>query len=264
VPDLAIVSRELFEAAQERAADRRIDHPSQQRRPKHILSGLLRCAACGSGMSTNGKDKAGRIRIRCSAHAESGMCPDPATFYLAIVERAVLSGLRRELRHPEAIAEWVKTYHAERKRLASRQEAERTGMERRVGELGREIDRLVNAIAKGHGDPTILGPQSTALYREKTALEHKMNEAPAAMVALHPGALKRYEQQVARLEAVLGATAPETPEDAAAIRELVQTVTVHRDKARPGGVEVVITGRLNALFGEEAYPNGSVECGERW
>jgi hypothetical protein len=30
---------------------------------------------------------------------------------------------------------------------------------------------------------------------------------------------------------------------------------VFRDPARPGGVAVEIAGRLNALPGEEAYPN---------
>src|SRR5262245_58917205 len=45
-------------------------------------------------------------------------------------------------------------------------------------------------------------------------------------------------------------------EAAEAIRELIETVTVFRDHSRPSGVTVEITGRLNALLGERAYPNG--------
>jgi hypothetical protein len=41
-----------------------------------------------------------------------------------------------------------------------------------------------------------------------------------------------------------------------AIRELVDTVTVQRDPSKRGGLEVVIAGRLNALLGDEAFPNG--------
>lgn len=114
-------------------------------------------------MSSNGKDKSRRIRIRCSAATESGTCPDPKTFYLDTVEAAVLSGLTSELRHPEVMAQYVQTYHEERRRLAADTDARRTRLERRLGELSREIDRLVIAIAKGHGDPAVLGPQSTAL-----------------------------------------------------------------------------------------------------
>jgi site-specific DNA recombinase len=87
VPSLAIVNPDLFEAAQKRRRERTHTHPSHQRRPRRMLSGLLRCGACGSGMSTNGQDKSGRVRIRCSAAKESGICADAKTFYLDTVER---------------------------------------------------------------------------------------------------------------------------------------------------------------------------------
>jgi hypothetical protein len=41
-----------------------------------------------------------------------------------------------------------------RKRLSAK--AKRARLELRLGELKREIDRLVDAIAKGHGDPAVL------------------------------------------------------------------------------------------------------------
>jgi site-specific DNA recombinase len=37
---------------------------------------------------------------------------------------------------------------------------------------------------------------------------------------------------------------------------LIETVTVFRDPSRLGGVEVEIAGRLSALLGEKAFPNG--------
>lgn len=116
-----------------------------------MLSGLLRCGACGAGMSTNGKDKSQRVRIRCSAATESGTCQDAKTFYLKTVESAVLAGLEAEMRHPNVIAEYVRTYHEERKRLSAKANAKRAHLETRLGELNREIDRLVDAIAKGRG-----------------------------------------------------------------------------------------------------------------
>jgi hypothetical protein len=101
-PDLRIVSQKLFDAAQCRKQERGKTHPNQQRRPRHMLSGLLRCGACGAGAT------------------ESGMCRDAKTFYLATVESAVLAGLEAEMRHPSVIAEYVRTYHDERKRLQPR------------------------------------------------------------------------------------------------------------------------------------------------
>ena len=69
--------------------------------------------------------------------------------------------------------------------------------------------------------------------------------------------LARYEEQLTTLQKTLdrGIRAGES-ECAEAIRDLVETVTVFLDTSKPGGVEVEIMGRLTALLGEKAYPNG--------
>jgi site-specific DNA recombinase len=223
-----------------------------------MLSGLRRCGACGSGMSTNGKDKSGRIRIRCSAATESGACRDAKTFYLTTVEGAVLAGLKAEMRHPSVIAEYVRTYHDERKRLSAKATARRAHLELRLGELKREIDRLVDAIAKGHGDPAVLGPRSSVLDEERKQVVRELNAEPAVddVISLHPAVLARYEEQLAHLQDALskGVNAGDS-EAAEAIRDLVDTITVFRNPSHLGGVTVEIVGRLNALLGEQAFPH---------
>ena|SRR6516165_5340807 len=75
---------------------------------------------------------------------------------------------------------------------------------------------------------------------ESVSPKELQNEAPAPKaVALHPAILKRYEEQLLRLESALGrAVGAGDAEAADAIRDLVETVTVFRDAARPGGVAV--------------------------
>ena len=267
VPHLAIIKPELFAAAQKRKEERGHTHPSHQRRPRRMLSGLLRCGSCGAGMSTNGRDKSGRVRIRCSAATENGTCPDAKTFYLDTVESAVLTGLQAELRAPKVIAEYVRTYLEERKRLAITSNAKRQRLEQQLAQLNREIERLVDAIAKGHGDPSVLGPQSTALdVKRKRISEELRSEPPAAKeVALHPAILKRYEEQLGRLEEALTKGIRSGDGEAAeAIRDLIDRVTVFRDPSRLGGVTVEISGRLNALLGEKAFPNQVKGVWETW
>ncbi|MEO0522512.1 MAG: recombinase family protein [Pseudomonadota bacterium] len=89
VPELALIPPSVFDAARKKKKERSFASPRDRRRPRHLLSGLLRCAACGAGMSTNGKDRSGRIRVRCSAQRESRSCPNPQTFYLDRIEQAV-------------------------------------------------------------------------------------------------------------------------------------------------------------------------------
>jgi site-specific DNA recombinase len=246
--DLAIVSPELHEAAQTRLASRGGAHPEHQRRPRHLFSGLLRCGACGAGLSSNGKDRTGRIRVRCTASAESGTCPDPATFYLDTIERAVLAGLKAELRDPRLITRWVQTFHEEMKRLSADRVRERIADQRRVGELSRELERVIDAIAKGHGDPAVLGPRSSELAAERRAVEERLAASePPPTITLHPGALRHYESQVARLQEAMANAHVRDDSLGTSLRALIESVTVRRDADRVGGIVVEIAGRLAAL-----------------
>jgi site-specific DNA recombinase len=66
---------------------------------------------------------------------------------------------------------------------------------------------------------------------------------------------------VGRLQEAIGKGLKAGENEAAAIiRELIESVTVRR---RADGVEVEIKRRLNALLGEEAFPNGvRAVCGK--
>jgi site-specific DNA recombinase len=68
-----------------------------------------------------------------------------------------------------------------------------------------EIDRLVDAIAKGHGEPAVLGPRSSVLHEERKHVEMELNVEPAVSdtISLHPGVLARYEQQLVQFQEAL-------------------------------------------------------------
>jgi hypothetical protein len=261
VPHAAIVSPEIFDAAAARKAERSIGHPSHHRRPKHLLSGLLKCASCGGALIVAGRDGSGRTRLRCSKALESGTCPKPRTFYADVVETAVLSGLRRELRTPAVIAEYVKAYVEERRRLASRVAKDRSAIERRLAAAQTALDRAVKALIHETISEEEAERAIAETRAERDKLKAELAAAPAGKdtVALHPAALERYEQQVEHLkEALQAGIAVGDTEGAEAIRDLVHAVTV-RPGDRAGNVEVDITGRLSALLGEGAgvYP-GSI------
>lgn len=253
-PALAIVPAELAAAVDARLAERaRMHKPHEARRARHLFSGLLRCAACAGGLITSGVDKSGRKRLRCSRDHESGTCPAPATFYLDTVERLAIGRLRAEFRHPDVIAEYVREYHAERERLAGTQRQRRDVLEKRLGQLEREAARVVDLLVQSVGDATALGDRSKALAAEREALRAELaglEDAPN-VIALHPAVLARFEQCCRRLLAHdLGqAAVAGDPEAAAAIRDLVEAVTVRRDATRPEGLAIEITGRLAALVG---------------
>jgi site-specific DNA recombinase len=260
IPHLAIITPEAFAAVRARMVTRAGLQRRLQQRPKHLLSGLLRCGACGAGMSAKGRDKSGKVRITCSAALESGVCSDPKTFYLKTIEDAVLDGLRGELKQPAAIAAAVKTYHEEKKRLRHRAVADRSKIERRLSAIDREMKRCIDGYVRGDANAAALGARSKELGLERETLEAQLALIPEAnnVVALHPSLMESYASAIDDLAATLtgGLHAGDT-RGAETLREIISTVTVSRDNDRRGGVSVLIEGRLQPLVGNGVWPNGS-------
>jgi hypothetical protein len=66
--------------------------PAARRKPRRLLSGLLRCGCCGGALVAKDRDAKGR-RVYCSRMREGGACANGRAFYLEEIERRVLSGL---------------------------------------------------------------------------------------------------------------------------------------------------------------------------
>ncbi|MEE9297190.1 MAG: zinc ribbon domain-containing protein, partial [Phycisphaerae bacterium] len=68
----------------------------RQRRPKHLFSGLIKCASCGGGMTL-----ISRVYYGCAANRNKGTCNNRLTIRLDRLEEAVLRGLQENLVTPE-------------------------------------------------------------------------------------------------------------------------------------------------------------------
>lgn len=255
VPEYRIVQEDLFQRVQRTKKDKAGEAPGRQQKPKRLLSGLLRCGACGSGMSVFGKDRSGRVRIRCSAHRESGSCPDPKSFYLDVVEDIVVNSLLRNLRDPEVVAAYVEEYQAERKRLAAETINRTSAIQRLIAVQQREIERIVDAVAKGHMEAEEIGDRIKIAKAKRNQLNEELeNVAPTNnVVILHPTALKRFQEQMLELREALGGDFTSYDvRGASALRSIIRTITVLRDIGKKGGVRVEVEGHLNALLTSDA------------
>jgi site-specific DNA recombinase len=282
-PHLRIVDDATFKAAQAVKLNRRHNATPETvqkaRSPKRIFSGLIKCGCCGGGMSSNGADRKG-VRIQCSTYKESGSCTNSRRVYVDDIEALAIKGLRQHLAHPEVITGYVVAYNEERKRLKKEASQERVRADRRLGEIEREIKRIVDFIVKGTATDALI-PRMNELEAERKTLAAKLEEAKEAdnVIALHPKALDRYKRAVRELadEFKHG-----TPTEFATIRELVTAIVLHASPSRPGGagskanaeddrsVRIDIKGRLAALCGNPAlFPNmamsgGSLVAGGRF
>ena len=257
---LRIIDPELFARAQQVKAERAQLPSYQKRRPTRMFSGLLRCGCCGAGMSSQGRDRHGFPRIRCTRAAESGDCKQGNSVRLDRIEAAVLAGMRDQLKDPRLIEAYVRSYNAERQKAAASASLTRTKLETQLARLAAERERVVDLVIKAVLEEEDGGKRLKALTDERQRLEAELAsvaEAPK-VITLHPATVQRYLQTVESLAATLSrhAAAPDTKGKVVSdLRELVHSITVHHKGAHQG-VEVEVKGRLAALIGGSVFPTG--------
>jgi site-specific DNA recombinase len=194
-PGYRIVDEETFYAVQRLKDERAHVPPPKQRKAKRLLSGLLRCGCCGSGISVKGRDKTGKMRIQCSRHHESRDCPDPIMTYVDVVERKVIDTVVGLFSSPEDINVLLKNARAEARKDSGDKLNERSKLERRLGELNCEVEKLTDLLLRGVGVETVLDQRVKAAYAEKTNIEAKLeglgDDQSDNVISIHPAALKK-------------------------------------------------------------------------
>jgi site-specific DNA recombinase len=258
VPQLRIVADETWRAAKARQAPLQARPEASRRRPG-VFSGLLKCGACGGSYTvyTGGK-------LICATYREKGTCTNRRTPNRLQVEQRVLDGLRERILGPEAVASYVRAYRAAAKARRRAQADRRAPLEKRLGEVSRGIERVIDAIVDG----SATGPMKArmkALDEERIALEAELAagtvEETAEPVELHPGAATAYAAMVAELQATLAefsAGQTRAQRDLVdAVRGLVEKIVIHPETQDRGGpIRIVLHGTLARFMeGEEHEAN---------
>jgi site-specific DNA recombinase len=257
-PHLRIIDDDTWARVRELRSEKARLHTNVKRKPAHLLSGLLRCGCCGSGMSVHDRDKTGKTRIRCSAVRESGSCTNRRIVYLRDVEQAVLSGMREELKDRRLIETYARRYNEERQRLAAAANATRTRLESKHARIESERQRNIDMVVKGVIEEEDARQRIADLKAQRLEVEAEigaLEEAPK-IISLHPATLDRYTETVDTLAAGLAEHA-EAEDDRGPLvetfRALVQSVTIHTNGPREGFCAEV-RGKLAALTGGDVFP----------
>jgi site-specific DNA recombinase len=256
VPELAIIKPEIWEAAQNRKADRSFKQNTRQaQRAKRLFSGLLRCGSCGSTINSNGVDaKTGKPRVQCAGNASQGICDNPVRAYVEDIEGVVLTALRANLADTRLMNAYIDAYMAERKRLARQAVNEHDTINKRLAELERKMERLKKAYMAGVIELEQFGADNAPLKDEKAALVAKLAvvDGPASAISFHPAAVASFKNALADLNSVLCEDG-ERP-SAKLIRSVVDRVIVTPAEEKPRSpferrsIKVEIIGGLDALL----------------
>jgi len=248
---LRVVSDEIWDAVQARKKIYGGKRTHECRRPRHMFSGLVRCGACGGSYTIKNRDQ-----LACSAHREKGTCDNNRTIRVAELERRVLGGIERRLLAPEVIAEFLREYHAEQRRLQKEASRQRREADKRAYDLNRQISNIVDAIAEGVATSSMKA-KLIELEGEKEVFSTKMAAFSQAenVVEFHPATVEAYRKKVAELQAALTSDTRERHEAKEIVRSLVNGIDVVPLVGR-GQVELRVCGALAELLNLPSRQSG--------
>ena len=226
VPELRIVPAPLWQAVKDRQRtlpDR--DEWWRARRPAYLLSGLLKCGACGAGYTIQN-----HTRYGCSAAAAKGTCGNRLKVGRAQLEAAVLKALHANLMDPQLVAIFCEEYVRHANRLRQDRNATRAAHQAELQRLIARHERAVAAVVDG----TLAKAEAAAVLdpirTRRAELERAIAGTAEAPVLLHPNMSDRYRDEVARLTESLSDSAA-APQAIQALRSLIDRITLTPDQA---------------------------------
>ncbi|WP_157088423.1 recombinase family protein, partial [Thalassospira sp. MCCC 1A01148] len=237
VPDLAIIDRAEWDAAQARKeANNQHCQLNRTHRPKHPLSGLVKCGICGGSYTIVSKDA-----MACSAARERGTCHNKHRIKMPDLQKRVFDGITGKLISPDALEAAMTAYHQERTRLRKIARSNLKALTKRRTEISHSINNIVNAIASGHAPESLTG-KLIELEGELKSIEAELNviDSEDNVVEIHPNAVREYKRMVKDLTSALRSAAePHRSEAIEIIRGLIDHIEVFpTDKPRVTDVQV--------------------------
>ncbi|MBF0268992.1 MAG: recombinase family protein [Alphaproteobacteria bacterium] len=237
VPDLRIVDSDLWDRVKTRQAivsrDTRPDaqpgglKPAwESRRPRFLLSGLMRCGTCGHSFIKVSSHKFG-----CAAARDRGsaVCQNLLTVRYEEIERLFLESIKTNLMAPSLFKVFCQEFLAESNRLRVEERAAITTKQIEIDRINRDLKRLLETILGSDVSPVTIVDSMKAMERRKAFLVTEIAEAEKPeKLPLHPNMAEMYRRRVDALQVALAD--PKTKDEAFdLIRSLVKKITLTPD-----------------------------------
>lgn len=252
-PDLQLVDQETFDAAQRLLANNQAASGKSRgkrgrlvgsqrgqaaRQPRHLLSGLVRCAVCGRTFSVGGSN--GKY-LFCPSYA-TGSCTCKTQLRRERAERMILAAVgQRILADPKwrqfALAELQRSRHAQQTHLP----VERAAAQKAYADVERKIAKLVDKVEEGAAVPE-LNQRLAQRRAERKRLVEQLERLTRADQDCRPAPTKAWaDEQLTLLGEHLRQS---TPAAAHTLRDLVGGEILVNEIAEPGHTRCYLQGRF--------------------
>ena len=212
------------------------------RRPRHLLSGLVKCGHCCAGMVQVGPNYFG-----CSAHRNKGTCRNSRAVRQDRLETSIIEGLKSRLMTDDLVAEFCAEFVRETNRLREQADSKLTIATTEMRKVDAAIGNMIEAVKAGLFAPA-MKTELDALEHRKAVLQQEVASLGKTSIqpTLHPALAKIYETKIAQLHLALKHTETRA-ESMQIIRGLIDQVVVTPNPEDRGST-AILEGDLAKLL----------------
>ena len=247
----AIITEEDFETVQEKLRANKSMAGSEKAKKAYLLTGVIFCGECGASMQGVTRSNEKKVRpstYRCSCRQNQRQC-DNKEIRRDYLEEYVLENLEEKVLNESIVPQLVAEINEQ---IVERQSGGLEDIElydRRLKEVERKIDKLIDAIAEGVSASS-LNKKLEVLEGQKEEFEVKLKSLKVAHeVSKLP--LVSEEEVLQLINKVKGYVVDRNiPECKKFIRDFVKRVDVYQDH-----VEII----LNVAFSMSRYINKEIK-----
>ena len=249
VPQLRIVDDDAWQAVKARQQGTRQlmntggrgNALGRAARPRHLFSGLTRCAVCGGGFVLTAR--AGHGRLECFNARDRGTCTNTRRLARTELERRILKAMRERLLEQKQFDAFCEAFAARLEERRREHMASAAGSQRELAAVTRQIKAIVDAVKNGFRTESML-EELRSLEARKVELT-KSAAARQRFPALHPamaGEFKRHVQRFAESVERGGEVSEAAVQARAALRAIVTAIVIAPDDG------IVLEGNLGAML----------------
>lgn len=206
-----IVSKELFQQVQVKIAANKNQTGRYKAKELYLLSGLIVCGECSNNLGYeyammgntkfSGRNKLKYVTYRCGNRDQCKACKNPE-LRREYIESYAIDELQKKIFNDESIPMLARqlTEFQAKKDVSYQSEAVR--LERKLGETNKQIDNIINAVANGVSNITLLSKlnelEDLKLKLDQSIIEHqaKKERAPVTEEVLRQ-LLSKFKDHIA-------------------------------------------------------------------
>ena len=244
VPELRIVDQATWDKVQELVQAMEGVPVRQQRKPRHLFSGLVKCGVCGSSYVIQSQN-----RLGCAGAKSGKLCGNLRKISIPKLERRVLGGMRASLLEEKATERAIAAIKAGLKKKADRNRLARVRAEQDLATADSAIARLIAAIADGAADFPEIREALAARRAERDAAQALIaSEVAANVIVLHPQLRASWKRMVDELTEAQMRNPEDIEKVGPKIRALTSAIVATPSPGSKKGLDLKVRTHLANVF----------------